>query len=60
MICTGGEYPIESYSSYKGRMFNKKLEKLRSLLNSIDSLSLKSEDKQKLLFQLKNMINEKS
>lgn len=56
MICYGEHSKIESYSSYKKRMFNKKLEKLRLLIKSIDSLSLKDEDKKDLILKMNKML----
>lgn len=54
----GAEYKPEKYSSYKGRFFNKYKEKARKLINGVDSLSLKKEDKLKLKKQMVEILNE--
>jgi hypothetical protein len=44
----GSEKTPESYKSYKGKYFNRKVEKQRQLLNSILESSLKTADKELL------------
>jgi hypothetical protein len=50
-----GSDKVRSYKSYKAEQFNKKLEKMRNLLNSIDDTSLKPEDKVILKSKLKEL-----
>lgn len=47
----------EKYSSYKSRVFNDYIEKIRKMLNNIDSLSLNKDDKKKLKEKLIEKIN---
>lgn len=47
--------PIQSYKSYKAEQFNKKLEKARGLVNSINDTSLKPEDKKILIQKIKEL-----
>lgn len=49
--------PKETYKQYKSRLFSKRIEKLRSLFNSIDDLSLLESDKKLLKEKLKNEIS---
>lgn len=44
-----------SYKSYKAEQFNKKIEKMRQLLYSVDETSLKKEDKLFLKQKLKEL-----
>lgn len=43
---------VESYDSYKEKLFNSNIEKLENILINISSSSLKSEDKKELLTKL--------
>jgi len=48
----------EKYSSYKKRFFNKYKERIKGLLNGVDSLSLNPKDKLKLKKQMSEILNE--
>ena len=48
MLCPHYTEPVEKYSSYKKRFFNKYQVRAKALLTGINDLSLKNEDKQKL------------
>lgn len=43
----------QTYKAYKNSQFNKKLEKMRQLINSVDDTSLSKEDKIKLKVQMR-------
>lgn len=43
----------KTYKSYKAEQFNKKTEKMRQLINSVDDTSLSKEDKIKLKVQMR-------
>lgn len=45
MLMMHSDTPIEKYSTYKARMFRKRMSKLDTLLLGIDALSLKQKDK---------------
>lgn len=47
--------PPRSYKSYKAEQFNKKIEKMKTLIRSIDESSLKFDDKQTLKHKLKDL-----
>ena len=49
--------PLEKYSSYKKRMRERTLVKLLKLINGIDQLSLKLNDKKLLKKQCKEYLN---
>lgn len=51
-----GDRPVQKYSSYKNEQFNKKLAKAKSLIDSIESTSLKKEDKALLKAKIKEML----
>ena len=53
----GEEGPRQSYSSYKAEKFNKTKEKVRMIMSGISSLSLKQEDKTKLIEEIKIIVN---
>ena len=57
MLTCGIDYQVRSYDSYKKTVFNKKLEKLRLLIGSIDDTSLKPDDKKKLKTRMKIFLN---
>lgn len=48
--------PVKQYKPYKAIQFNKKLEKARMLINSIDDTSLKPDDKKLLLAKIKAFV----
>ena len=45
----------EKYSSYKKRMFEKKLTKIKMLFDTVDELSLKDADKKKLKNKMRDL-----
>ena len=49
--------PVRTYSSYKNEQFNKKLEKMRMLINSVNDTSLKDSDKKILLSNFKELLS---
>lgn len=49
MMCPDYTEPVEKYSSYKARMFDRYKVKARMLSGAIPETSLKDEDAQKLL-----------
>jgi hypothetical protein len=55
MLIDFGNTPPESYKSYKNKQFNKKFDKAKALLNSIDESSLKKEDKLLLKRNIKEL-----
>jgi hypothetical protein len=58
MLCTGSEYdskPID-YKKYRAEKFEKTKQKINMILRGINSLSLKSEDKAKLIAEVKKIV----
>lgn len=55
MIADWSEKKVTSYKSYKNAQFNKKLDKARNLISSVNDTSLKKEDKAILLAKIKDM-----
>lgn len=57
MIMPDYSEPLRSYKSYKNEQFNKKLEKMRQLINAVNETSLKADDKIKLKKQMQELFN---
>jgi hypothetical protein len=57
LYTTYSEFPIETYKSYHNRTVKKHLDKITNQLRQIKDCSLKSEDKRKLLEQMREEIN---
>lgn len=58
MVFLDRDEPIEEYKTYKARIYEKRKQKIRLLLNSIDETSLRPKDKSKLLIQIKLIVAE--
>ena len=58
MMCPIYDEIPEKYSSYRGRFFNKYREKIKRIINGVDSLSLTDSDKLKLKKQMAEILNE--
>lgn len=50
--------PVKSYKSYKSEKFNKTKNRISQLLKGIDDLSLKKDDKDKLILEIKKIVND--
>ena len=55
MMLAWGEEKVREYKPYKNEQFTKKLDKMRSLIKSVDETSLKSEDKKLLKQKMKEL-----
>jgi hypothetical protein len=58
MLWTGYDFPIEKYKDYRNRTVKKHLDKIKNQLRQIKDCSLKAEDKNKLIQQLSEIIND--
>jgi hypothetical protein len=58
MICMGDDFKVESYKSYKNKVFTKHTEKVTNQLRQIKDCSLHPDDKVKLKKRLIELINE--
>jgi hypothetical protein len=52
----GDEYKAPNYKKYKAEKFEKNKQKVLMILNGIDQTSLKSDDKKKLIAEIKALV----
>jgi len=58
MLCTGNDYPMESYKTAKKRQFEKTTNRVKMILEGIRQLSLNEADKKKLLNKVKEIVTD--